>query len=115
MLFRSSEGFLYITGRIKEMLKVAGEIVFPREIEEALAKHPSVRACAVIGKTDDIRGQVPVAFVEINEGFTFDEGALRAWCREKLAGFKVPRDIRFIDRLPTSPTGKVLKRQLKAE
>lgn len=110
-----SEGFLFITGRIKEMLKVAGEIVFPREIEEALTKHPSVRACAVIGKPDDLRGQVPAAFVEINEGQVFDENALRAWCREKLAGFKVPREIRPIDRLPTSPTGKVLKRQLKAE
>jgi len=109
------DGFLFITGRKKEMLKVAGEIVFPREIEEVLLRHPSVKAAAVIGKSDGLRGQVPVAFVEVHEGQPFDEGALRAWCREHVAGFKVPREVRRVDQLPRNPTGKILRRQLVAD
>lgn len=110
-----AEGFVYITGRKKEMLKVAGEIVFPREIEEVLNQHPAVRASAVIGKVDGLRGEVPFAFVEVCEGERFDETALRSFCRERLAGYKVPRTIRAVDALPRNPTGKVLKRQLRAD
>lgn len=109
------DGFLFITGRKKEMLKVAGEIVQPREIEEHLNHHPSVKASAVVGKRDDLRGEVPVAFVELHEGHTFDEKALREWCREKLAAFKVPRDFRCIEALPRNATGKILRRQLNVE
>lgn len=108
------EGFLYITGRKKEMLIIAGENVFPREIEEVLNKHPSVLDSAVIGKMDDLRGELPVAFVELQEGAIFDETALRAWCRENLAQFKVPREINVLPALPRNPTGKIMRRQLKA-
>lgn len=107
-------GFLYITGRKKEMLKVAGEMVIPREIEEALNKHPSVKAAAVIGKPDDVRGEVPVAFVETREGEKFDEQTLRNWCRDNLAAFKLPREIRHVETLPRNATGKILRRELKA-
>lgn len=107
------EGFLYITGRIKEMIIIAGENVFPREIEEVLDSHPTVSASAVIGLMDESRGEVPVAFVELKEGATFDEKALRSFCREKLAQFKVPRDIRHIEKLPRNPTGKIMRRELK--
>jgi long-chain acyl-CoA synthetase len=107
------DGFLYITGRIKEMLIIGGENVFPREIEEVLDRHPSVAASAVIGVRDESRGEVAVAFVELNEGATFDEVALRKHCREGLAQFKVPRDIRQIERLPRNPTGKIMRRELK--
>src|SRR5207249_320129 len=71
------DGHLYITGRIKEMLIIGGENVFPREIEEVLDQHPTVHASAVIGLMDESRGEVPIAFVELNEGSTFDERALR--------------------------------------
>lgn len=108
------DGFLYITGRIKEMLIIGGENVFPREIEEVLDSHPSVHASAVIGIMDESRGEVPVAFIELNEGATFDETALRSYCREKLAQFKVPRDIRHIEKLPRNSTGKIMRRELKA-
>lgn len=108
------DGFLYITGRIKEMLIIGGENVFPREIEEVLDSHPSVHASAVIGIMDESRGEVPVAFVELEEGAAFDERALRAYCRERLAQFKVPRDIRQIETLPRNPTGKIMRRELKA-
>jgi len=108
------DGFLFITGRKKEMLIIAGENVFPREIEEVLNRHPSVNASAVIGKKDDMRGEIAVAFIELTEDAEFDEQALRAHCRENLAPFKTPREIHVIDELPRNPTGKIIRRQLKA-
>ncbi|MDP7008812.1 MAG: AMP-binding protein [Phycisphaerales bacterium] len=109
-----AEGFLYITGRIKEMLIIGGENVFPREIEEVLTKHPSVSAVGVVGRQDVSRGEVAVAFVELVEGEVFDEQALRSWCRETLASFKVPKSIYQIDALPRNPTGKIMRRELTA-
>lgn len=106
------DGYLYITGRKKEMLIVAGENVFPREIEEALDSHPAVHASAVIGKQDGVRGEVPIAFVQLEEGQTVTSDELRSHCRERIAGYKVPREVHFLDELPRSPTGKVLRRAL---
>jgi long-chain acyl-CoA synthetase len=103
---------LTITGRLKEMMIIGGENVFPREIEDVLADHPSVHAAGVVGRPDPSRGEVPVAYVELNEGQVFDESALRSWCREKLAGYKVPREVHHVDGLPRSPTGKILRRKL---
>lgn len=108
-------GFLYITGRKKEMLIIGGENVFPREIEEVLNTHPSVAASAVIGKHDDMRGEVPIAFVELNEDAEFDESSIRNHCRDSLAQFKVPKEIHKLDQLPRNPTGKIMRRALKAE
>ncbi len=109
------DGHLYITGRIKEMLIIAGENVFPREIEEVLNRHPSVKASAVIGVADENRGETALAFVELNEGFAFDEAALRAHCRAHLAQFKVPRAIRARNELPRNATGKIMRRLLTIE
>ena len=109
------DGFLYITGRLKEMLIVGGENVFPREIEEVLNNHPSVKASAVVGKQDGMRGEVPVAFVEIEEDAEYDESALRNHCRESLAQFKVPKEIHMLDELPRNPTGKIMRRALKVD
>lgn len=109
------DGHLYITGRIKEMLIIGGENVFPREIEEVLNNHPSVHASAVIGLQDESRGEVALAFVELEEGAEFDETALRAHCRKQLAQYKVPRDIRMIRELPRNPTGKIMRRELSPD
>jgi len=106
------DGFLYITGRIKEMLIIAGENVFPREIEETLTDHPDVLSAGVVGRMDDSRGEVAVAFIELKEGASFDEHKLRSWCREKLAPFKVPKSITVLPELPRNPTGKILRRSL---
>lgn len=105
-------GFLWITGRIKEMIIVGGENVFPREIEEVLDAHPDVLACGVVGESDPVRGEVPVAFVEPEEGRSPDPEALRAWCRDRLAGYKVPKRVIVVDKLPRSGTGKILRRVL---
>jgi long-chain acyl-CoA synthetase len=107
------DGHLYITGRLKEMLIIGGENVFPREIEEVLDRHSTVKASACIGVVDSSRGEVPIAFVECKEGESFDAGALRTWCREHLPQFKVPREIRHLDPLPRNPTGKIIRRALK--
>src|SRR5690606_35103474 len=110
-----ADGFLYITGRKKEMLIIGGENVFPREIEEVLNRHEHVKASAVIGKRDERRGEVPIAFVEVADGATFDEAAVRNHCRQFLAQFKVPKEVRVVDELPRSPTGKILRRKLSAD
>ncbi|GJQ29328.1 MAG: long-chain-fatty-acid--CoA ligase [Phycisphaerae bacterium] len=107
------DGHLFITGRIKEMLIVGGENVFPREIEEVLNKHESIAASGVVGLADPLRGELPVAFVELREGASFDEAALKRWCRQHLAGYKVPDQIRVLDQLPRNPTGKIMRRELK--
>jgi long-chain acyl-CoA synthetase len=109
------DGFLFITGRKKEMLIIAGENVFPREIEEVLNKHEAIHASAVIGKIDGMRGEVPVAFIELEEDAAYDAKSVKAWCREHLAQFKVPRDIRVVDELPRNPTGKIMRRALNVE
>jgi long-chain acyl-CoA synthetase len=123
-----ADGHLYITGRLKEMLIVGGENVFPREIEEVLNAHPHVKDSGVVGKTDPMRGELPVAFVEMREiesapaegqttdppaRYPFNEKELLTWCRGRLAGYKVPDEIRVIDALPRNPTGKVMRRELK--
>ena len=97
------------------MLIVGGENVFPREIEEVLNKHPSVKDSGVVGITDPVRGELPLAFVELKDdsGVAFDEKALLAWCRERLAGYKVPREVRRLDALPRNATGKVSRKDLK--
>ena len=108
-----SDGFLFITGRKKEALKIGGMLVFPRSIEEAINEHPAVKDCAVIGKSDPVRGEIPVAYVELRDGETFDELSIRSHCREHLAQYKVPREIYPIKQLPRSPTGKILRRKLQ--
>jgi long-chain acyl-CoA synthetase len=108
-----SEGFLYITGRKKELIIIAGEKASPREIEDMLLRHPAVQDVAVIGKKDPSRGEIVVAFVIVREGMEVKPEELKDHCRnEALAQWKIPREIVFVKDLPRSPTGKVLKRVL---
>lgn len=107
------DGHLYITGRIKEMMIVGGENVFPREIEEVINRHPAVECSGVVGQVDPMRGEVPVAFVQFREGVRIGEDELFALCRQHLAGYKVPREIRVLEQMPRNPTGKVMRRELK--
>ncbi len=107
-----AEGYITVTGRKKEMIIVGGENVYPREIESVLSRHPAVTECAVIGQADASRGEVVVAFVTTQDGSDVSEIALRDFCRDHIAGFKVPRRVIISDDLPRGPTGKVLKRLL---
>jgi len=107
-------GRLLITGRLKEMMIVGGENVFPREIEEVLSHPPDVFASGVTSRVCPTRGEEIVAFVQPEEGTPPEPAALKSWCKERLAGYKVPREIRIIDALPRNPTGKIMRRELRA-
>ena len=108
------DGFVTITGRKKDLIISAGENIYPREIEEALAQHPKVKEVAVIGVKDEVRGEVPKAFIILREGMSADEKELRHFCRESLASYKVPKYFELVADLPRSPTGKILKRMLSS-
>ncbi len=101
-----------ITGRAKELIIVGGENVYPREVENVLERHPAVAAVAVVGQTDKSRGEAVIAYVSLEEGVEMTPQSLREYCREHLAGYKVPREIYILHELPRGPTGKILKRQL---
>ncbi|MGE3621207.1 MAG: AMP-binding protein [Acidimicrobiia bacterium] len=108
-------GRLFIDGRDDDMIVSGGENVFPFEVEELLSHHPEVADVAVVGIDDEEFGSALAAFVVRHEGATLDEDGVRAHVRAHLARFKVPRRIEFLDQLPRSPTGKVLKRVLAQE
>lgn len=90
-------GRLIYVGRLKEMFRVGGENVSPAEIEEELLLHPAVRQAVVVGVPDPRLIEVPFAFVSLSQGQSLKESALVAWLKERVAGFKVPKYIRFID------------------
>jgi acyl-CoA synthetase (AMP-forming)/AMP-acid ligase II len=104
-------GRLRVVGRKKDMFIVGGFNAYPAEIEGFLLEHPAVAQAAVIGVPDDRLGQVGKAFVVANTKVSEDD--LLAWCRERMAGFKAPRSIEFLDALPLNATGKVMKDQLR--
>jgi long-chain acyl-CoA synthetase len=107
------DGFLYITGRKKELIIIAGDKVSPRDIEDVLIRHPTVLDAAVVGKKDPARGEVVVAFVLAKEGQTISIDDLRNFCRDNgMPQWKIPREIFVETELPRSATGKVLKRVL---
>ncbi len=109
-----SEGDLYIVGRKKEMIKVAGEIVFEPEVEAAIQRHAYVAEVAVVGVADKLRGEVPKAYVVLKEGPALSEEELRYFCREHLAHYKIPHYFEFRNSLPKNRTGKIDKEQLRA-
>jgi fatty-acyl-CoA synthase len=106
------EGRLFIDGRDDEMIVSGGENVFPREVEELLVSHPSIADAAAIGVADADFGARLCAFVVVREGWELSAEDVRAFVKENLARYKVPRDVVFLDALPRNPTGKVLKREL---
>jgi long-chain acyl-CoA synthetase len=107
------DGYLHYLGRRKEMIKVKGMSVFPGEVEALLGQHPAIIGSGVVARGDEERGQVPVAFVllkpEVAAGVT--PKAIEDWCRERMASFKVP-EVRIVDALPMTATGKVKKQEL---
>ena len=108
-----ADGYLTFTGRFKEMIKVSGYAVFPEEVETILIKHPAVAQAAVIGIPDASKGEVIRAFIVKKTGAQIDADALIAWARDNMSSYKAPREVRFIDALPATGAGKVLRRLLK--
>jgi acyl-CoA synthetase (AMP-forming)/AMP-acid ligase II len=107
-------GRLFVDGRDDEMIVSGGENVFPREIEELLARHPKIEDAALIGVPDEQWGQRLRAFVVSRRGADLSEDEVKAHVRDNLARYKVPREVVFLDELPRNPSGKVLKRELAA-
>ncbi|WP_210493477.1 fatty acyl-CoA synthetase [Patulibacter sp. SYSU D01012] len=109
------EGYITVVDRIKDMIKTGGENVASREVEEAIYAHEAVAEVAVVGIPHPEWIECVVAVVVAREGASVDEAGLAAHCRERLAGFKVPKAFRVVDALPKNASGKILKRDLRAE
>ena len=115
LAYMDDEGFIFLVDRKKDMMKTSGFQVWPREIEEVLATHPAVMEVSIAGVPDATKGEVPRAWVVLKEGHSATEGELRAYCRERLAPYKVPAKVEFRKDLPKTMVGKVLRRMLVAE
>ena len=111
--YLDEDGFLYVVDRIKDMVVSGGENIYPAEIENELMRHPDIKELAVIGIPDEKWGEALLAFVVMEDGADLDSEALIAFCRDSLAGYKIPRRYQAIDALPRNATGKVLKRTLR--
>lgn len=107
------EGYVYIAGRIKDMIVSGGENVYPGEIEAVLMRHPAVAEAAVIAGEDRQWGEACHAFIQPRPGAAPDPAEIAAFCRQRLAGYKIPRSITVIGELPRTPAGKILKRNLR--
>jgi long-chain acyl-CoA synthetase len=109
-----AEGYLYLHDRIKDMIVSGGENIYPIEVEEVISQHPAVVEVAVIGVPDERWGETVKALVVLAPDAAVSVDELVAFARERLAGYKLPRSVEFVDELPHSPAGKVLKRELRA-
>lgn len=109
------DGYFYILDRKKDMVLVGGYNVYPREVDEVLLEHPKVLEAVSVGVGDDLRGEVLKAYVVPRQGETLTKADIIAWCRQKLANYKVPRLVEFRESLPKTIVGKVLRRALREE
>ena len=115
LAYIDDEGYVFLVDRKKDMLKTSGFQVWPREIEEVLATHPAIKECCVAGMPDAVKGEVPQAWVVLKDGALASEDDIRAFCRERLAPYKVPAKVAFRTDLPKTMVGKVLRRLLVEE
>ena len=108
-------GYVRIVGRIKDMIIRGGENVYPREIEEFLYQHPAISEVQVFGIPDDKMGEEVCAWVQLNAGQTMSEEELKAFCKDKITHFKIPRFVKFVDEYPMTVTGKIQKFVMREE
>jgi fatty-acyl-CoA synthase len=113
--YYDEEGYFFITDRLKRMINCSGYKVWPAEVEAMLYAHPAIQEACVIGARDEYRGETVKALVVLKEGFSKKTTPLEIvdWAREKMAAFKVPRVVEFVDALPRTATGKILWRELQ--
>ncbi len=113
--YMDEDGFFYIVDRKKDMIIVGGYNVSPREIDEVLYEHPKIKEAVTVGVSHPSRGEIIKAYVVLKDGEIMEKAEVMAWCREKLANFKVPRLVEFRETLPKTVVGKILRRTLQAE
>ena len=106
------DGYFFIVDRKKELIKPGGFQVWPREVEEVIAENPKVLEVGVAGIPDAYRGESVKAWVVLKPGVSASSDEIRAWCKERLAAYKVPTQVEFRDELPKTTVGKVLRREL---
>ncbi len=107
------EGYLFIVDRIKDIIITGGENVYPKEVEDLLHQHGAVNECGVVGMPNREYGEAVTAFVMLKPGLAADESELILFCKERLARYKVPKTVHFVDELPKTPQGKILRRELR--
>ena len=113
--YQDEDGYLFLVDRLKDMVITGGENVYPREVEEVLYAHPGVQECAVVGLPDREYGERVTAFIVSAPAARPDAHALKAFCKERLAGFKVPKAFHIVDDLPKNNAGKLLKREIRKQ
>lgn len=115
MGWMDEEGYIYLSGRADDMIIRGGENISPEEVEDVLYSHPKIEEAAVIGVSDPEWGQQPQAIVVLKKGETVNREEIIEYCQSKLAGFKRPRSVVFVDSLPRNPMGKVLRKKLREQ
>jgi long-chain acyl-CoA synthetase len=112
--YLDDDGYLYVVDRKKDLIIRGGFNVFPRDVEEAIVEHPAVAAAGVVGRRDDAHGEEVVAFVELHPGQDVSAEELVSFCKERIGGYKYPRDVHLVGSLPLTPVGKVDRKALRA-
>lgn len=111
--YMDAQGWLYIVDRKKDMIVASGYKVWPKEVEDVLYTHPAVREAAVVGVPDGYRGETVKAVVSLKPGVSLSADELIAFCKQRMAAYKYPRQVEFVPELPKTPTGKILRRSLR--
>ncbi|MFF3939440.1 class I adenylate-forming enzyme family protein [Streptomyces phaeofaciens] len=112
--FMDERGWLYVVDRKKDMINASGFKVWPREVEDVLYTHPAVREAAVVGVPDGYRGETVKAYISLRPGADADAGTLAAYCKDRLAAYKYPRQVEILPDLPKTASGKILRRELRS-
>jgi len=111
--YMDEDGFAYVVDRKKDMINVGGEKVFPSEVEDMMLDHPQIKDLVIVGIPDEIKGEAPKAFIQLGGGETSTEAEIREYCKTKMAPYKVPVAVQFIEEVPRSASGKALRRTLQ--
>jgi long-chain acyl-CoA synthetase len=112
--YLDAEGYLFIVDRKKDLIIRGGFNVYPRDVEDALLEHPAVQLAAVVGRPGRIHGEEVVAFVSLHSGATLEPDELITWARERIGGYKYPRELQIIDSVPLTPVGKIDRKALRS-
>ena len=107
------DGYLYLTGRKKDMIILKGQNVYPSDIEDVLHTHPKVAEAAVVGIPDELRGEIVRAVISLKVGKMAAEEEIKQFCRKHMADYKIPKQVIFIDSLPKTASGKIRKEDLR--